>query len=121
MPASFGRVQVMAKAGSGEFKDWEALHQQWWNAVSEGAGRFVHGDWREGAKAFGDLLAESSATVPMPRPNASSAAPSSIWTGSRSSPASSPMAPACRRTRAPGPRLFAGRARSDGRNPQPAA
>lgn len=46
----------MAKAGSGTFKDWEALHQQWWNAVSEGAGKFVQADWREGAKAFGDLF-----------------------------------------------------------------
>lgn len=46
----------MAKAGSGVFKDWEALHQQWWNAVSDGAGKFMHGDWREGAKAFGDLF-----------------------------------------------------------------
>lgn len=46
----------MAKAGSGVFKDWEALHQQWWNAVSDGAGKFVQGDWRDGAKAFGDLF-----------------------------------------------------------------
>lgn len=46
----------MAKAGSGVFKDWEALHQQWWNAVSEGAGKFVQGDWRDGTKAFGDLF-----------------------------------------------------------------
>ena len=45
----------MAKAGSGVFKDWEALHQQWWNAVSDGAGKFVHGDWRDGAKAFGAI------------------------------------------------------------------
>ncbi|HQW80638.1 MAG: class III poly(R)-hydroxyalkanoic acid synthase subunit PhaE [Rhodanobacteraceae bacterium] len=46
----------MAKAGSGAFKDWETLHQQWWNAVSDGANKVVQGDWRDGAKAFGDLF-----------------------------------------------------------------
>lgn len=46
----------MANTSTSTFKDWEALHQQWWNAVSEGADRFVHGDWRDGARAFGDLF-----------------------------------------------------------------
>jgi len=46
----------MAKAAQGGFKDWEALHQQWWSAVSEGANRFVQGDWRDAGKAFGDLF-----------------------------------------------------------------
>ena len=50
----------MAKAGQGVFKDWEALHQQWQSAVSDGVNRFMQGGggnrWTDQFKGFGDLF-----------------------------------------------------------------
>jgi len=51
----------MAKAEQGLFKDWEALHQQWQSAVSDGVNRFMQGGrgqrWSDQFNGFGDLFA----------------------------------------------------------------
>ena len=50
----------MAKAGQGTFNDWEALHQQWQSAVTDGVNRFMQGGggnrWSDQFKGFGDLF-----------------------------------------------------------------
>jgi class III poly(R)-hydroxyalkanoic acid synthase PhaE subunit len=46
----------MAKSTQGGFEDWQALHQQWWNAVTEGAEKFAKGSSGSFGQSFGDLF-----------------------------------------------------------------